>query len=146
MNGPAAAADRGAERHPDSADESEAKEFEGKKWATWHDVPRELVEYHQGVLAFFSPEAFRFFLPAFMTYALSDLDGILALFTAFAVLPPSAYRGAVAAPSARGAGGNLSSPQRTHHREHREKAKRKGGNRGTCLSFIFPLCSLCSLW
>jgi hypothetical protein len=40
----------------------------------WRDVPLETLDHLRSDLTFMSPEAFRFYLPAFMIYSIVDFD------------------------------------------------------------------------
>jgi hypothetical protein len=72
---------------PDSQDDSDIKDFMGKGWHSWKDVPPEMVEYNHCSLPFFSPAALVFFLPAYMSAGLEDLSGNTATFTVYRLRP-----------------------------------------------------------
>lgn len=54
--------------HPDCRDPSAVEPF--REWRSWRDVPCEVLCRSYDAFSFFGPEAFRFFLPAFMTATL----------------------------------------------------------------------------
>jgi len=56
--------------HVDCFDNSDIKPFYGEKH--WREIPDEMIESQNGALCFFSPQAFRFFLPAYMRYCLRN--------------------------------------------------------------------------
>ncbi len=55
--------------HPSCRDPAPVAPFE--RWATWQAIPREALCRDYDALSFFGPEAFRFFLPAFLTATLA---------------------------------------------------------------------------
>jgi len=59
--------------HPSDSDaKAEVRGFQGKAWASdWRKIPCETIEENYCSLLFLSPTAFRFFLPAYMTCALT---------------------------------------------------------------------------
>ncbi len=40
----------------------------------WTDVPKETLAYHHSAIAYFTDRAFRYYLPAFLTLMLEDMD------------------------------------------------------------------------
>lgn len=61
----------------------EIEDFQGKNWESWQDIPYEILENNYSGLSFFSPEAFSFFLPAYLTQALAHPSGNLLIFTIY---------------------------------------------------------------
>jgi len=59
--------------HPSySGANAEVRGFQGKAWTSdWRRIPREVIEGNYCSLLFLSPQAFRFFLPAYVTCALT---------------------------------------------------------------------------
>jgi hypothetical protein len=56
---------------PDCVDDSDVLQFKGANWNTdWRQVPAGVIDYHYESLAFFSPEAHQFYLPAYICRAL----------------------------------------------------------------------------
>lgn len=49
------------------------EEFSG--YENWLDVPRELLLQERDALPLFEPQGFRFYLPAYMLFAIEDYDG-----------------------------------------------------------------------
>ena len=61
----------------------------------WRDMPDELVESEYAALSFLSPEGFRHFIPAYMSFALRRLDsGAAAVDSTIWSLAPVFYDGA----------------------------------------------------
>ncbi len=58
--------------HPQCMDDGDIKDFYGR--TTWLDVPDEIIDYNNASLCFFSPEAYRFYLPAYLIWALRIFD------------------------------------------------------------------------
>ena len=54
--------------HPDSRDETAILPFEA--WESWQGIPQEVLCRNYDGMSFFSAEAFRFFLPAFLSVSL----------------------------------------------------------------------------
>jgi hypothetical protein len=55
----------------DSFDCLELEKLQSQEWNShWAKVPDEMIEWHANSLAFLSPEAYRFYLPAFILYTL----------------------------------------------------------------------------
>jgi hypothetical protein len=73
--------------HPRSQDEYEIRDFKGKNWQKWQDVPKEIIDYNHCSLPFFSSSALIFLLPAYMMVSLDDLTTNTFLFTLFALMP-----------------------------------------------------------
>ncbi len=63
--------------HPSySGANAEVRGFQGKTWTSdWRRIPREVIEENYSSLLFLSPKALRFFLPAYMTCALTRGNG-----------------------------------------------------------------------
>jgi hypothetical protein len=72
---------------PDSKDEEEIKDFKGKNWQNWEDVPKDIIDYNHSSLPFFSPSALIFLMPAYMMAGLNDTTTNTLLFTLFALTP-----------------------------------------------------------
>lgn len=64
-------------------------DFRGKRWSK---VALDTLKYHYDSLPLLSPEAFRYYLPAFMLGALADLDSNLPDFTLGSLLPHGLLR------------------------------------------------------
>ena len=45
------------------------------RYEDWQDVPRELLLQERDALPLFEPQGFRFYLPAYMLFALEDYEG-----------------------------------------------------------------------
>lgn len=45
------------------------------RYENWQDVPRELLVQERDALPLFEPQGFRFYLPAYMLFALEDYEG-----------------------------------------------------------------------
>ncbi len=59
----------------DCIDEMDVEHFYGRSWETgWNALSAELIERHYDSLSFLSPSAYQFFLPAYLTYAVSAFD------------------------------------------------------------------------
>lgn len=58
--------------HPDCMDDGDVQEFYGG--VDWRDMTDDMVAYSYAAPSFFSPAAFRYYLPAFMLSALRDKD------------------------------------------------------------------------
>lgn len=59
----------------DCADTEELAKLQKQDWNShWTNVPNEMVEWCSNSLAFLSPAAFRFYLPAFIAYSLEEPD------------------------------------------------------------------------
>ena len=56
--------------HPQCMDDNDVEEFYGG--IHWHDVPGEIIERNNASLCFFSPEAYRFYLPAYLIWVLNN--------------------------------------------------------------------------
>src|SRR4030042_1474845 len=55
----------------DCCDSHELERLQSQGWNShWANVPEEVIEWHANSLAFLSPEAYRFYLPAFIIYSL----------------------------------------------------------------------------
>lgn len=54
--------------HPDCRDPVPVAPF--LDWSSWQEIPQQVLCRHYDAMSFFSPSAFRFFLPAFMTATL----------------------------------------------------------------------------
>jgi hypothetical protein len=76
-----------------SEDESEVENFKGKNWQKWQDIPQEVIDYNYDSLPFLSPLALRFFLPAYMTYGLNNLDSNVLEFTIYKLISPNDSKG-----------------------------------------------------
>lgn len=63
--------------HPGySGANAEVRGFQGKAWTSdWRRIPREVIEENYSSLLFLSPRAFQFFLPAYMSCALTAGSG-----------------------------------------------------------------------
>lgn len=48
---------------------------EFSRYENWLDVPRELLLQERDALPLFEPQGFRFYLPAYMLFALEDYEG-----------------------------------------------------------------------
>ena len=48
---------------------------EFSRYENWQDVPRELLLYERDALSLFEPQGFRFYLPAYMLFAVEDYEG-----------------------------------------------------------------------
>jgi len=59
---------------PDTGDDLWVESFLGCKFNYWEEVPAELIEYECSALTVFSPEAFIFFIPAYMTWVLKNYE------------------------------------------------------------------------
>ena len=59
--------------HPSySGADGEVQGFQGQAWTSdWRSIPPEAIEENYCSLLFLSPQAFRFFLPAYMSYTLT---------------------------------------------------------------------------
>ena len=58
--------------HPWCTDVAAVDDFIDASWnANWQSIPGDVIERNYASLSFFSPMAFRFYLPAFMYHALS---------------------------------------------------------------------------
>lgn len=62
--------------------ETVRRDFSGKKWG---EVSAEIVKRNYDKLPLFTPEAFHFYLPAYLTHAVEDLEGDLAEFTFYQI-------------------------------------------------------------
>ena len=52
-----------------SSDPHELENLRSQDWnSDWANVPDDAIEWHANSLAFLSPEAYRFYLPAFIIY------------------------------------------------------------------------------
>lgn len=47
--------------------EDEIQDFFNQAWQSWQDIPGDTIDCNYCSLPFFSPEGFRFVLPAYMT-------------------------------------------------------------------------------
>jgi len=56
--------------HPQCFDNSDIRDFYGG--VRWRQVPAEVIERNNASLCFFGPEAFRFYLPAFLLWTLRN--------------------------------------------------------------------------
>ena len=76
--------------HPRSYDSSEVEDFQGKHWKSWKELPREIINSNHSTLCFLSPEAYPFFLPAYMIYGLEDPpDSNVLMFTVYNLTAPA---------------------------------------------------------
>jgi hypothetical protein len=71
---------------PDSKDEEEIKDFKGRNWKTWKDIPKDVIDYNHSSLPFFSSSALIFLLPAYMMVGLDDPTTNTLLFTVLALM------------------------------------------------------------
>ncbi len=69
--------------HPQSYEESEVEDFKGKHWKSWKDLSREIINSNYSTLSFLSPEAYPFFLPAYMIHGLENPDSNVLMFTVY---------------------------------------------------------------
>lgn len=59
----------------DCCDSHELERLQSQGWNShWTNVPEEVIEWHADSLPFLSPEAFRFYLPAFIIYSLRTAE------------------------------------------------------------------------
>lgn len=58
--------------HPQCTDDGDIRDFYGR--TTWLSVPDEIIDRNNASLCFFSPEAYRFYLPAYLLWVLRTLD------------------------------------------------------------------------
>jgi hypothetical protein len=72
---------------PNSYDESEVRDFVGKNWQRWQDIPKEVIEHNYSSLPFFSTLALIFLLPAYMSLGLEELGSNTATFTVYRLRP-----------------------------------------------------------
>ena len=78
--------------HPESRDPVPVAPF--REWGTWQEIPVEVLCRHYDALSFFSPAAFRFFLPAYMTATLQlfrTSNEYVSDATVFELIPHSDY-------------------------------------------------------
>lgn len=71
----------------DCQDDSEIKDFVGKGWRSWQEVPRAMINHNYCSLPFFSPAALIFLLPAYMSAGLDGLSSNEATFTVYRLRP-----------------------------------------------------------
>lgn len=62
------------------------KTFKNKNWKT---ISPEIIEEYHGIIPLFSPEAFQYFLPAYLNFSLNNFDGYdtVCQFTIYATAP-----------------------------------------------------------
>ena len=58
--------------HPQCMDDEDIRDFYGR--TTWLNIPGEVIDRNNASLCFFSPEAYRFYLPAYLIWALRNFD------------------------------------------------------------------------
>ena len=75
--------------HPACQDSTEIESLKGHNWRYWQDIPGNVIDYHYDSLPFLSPEAFQFFLPAYMTYGLENINSNVLIFTIYSLIAPS---------------------------------------------------------
>jgi hypothetical protein len=71
----------------DCQDDSEIRDFVGKGWHSWQEIPRATINHNYCSLPFFSPSALIFLLPAYMSAGLDDLSSNEATFTVYRLRP-----------------------------------------------------------
>ncbi len=71
----------------DCQDDSEIRDFVGKGWHSWQEIPQDTISHNYGSLPFFSPSALIFLLPAYMSAGLDDLSSNEATFTVYRLRP-----------------------------------------------------------
>ena len=78
---------------PDCVDETDIEDFKcDSDWKTdWQKIPKEVIEYNYQSLAFFSPAAFQFYLPAYLLQAIDALDSNVLEFTVYELVPSEAF-------------------------------------------------------
>ena len=59
---------------PDTGNDLWIESFLDCKFSCWQEVPAELIEYECSALTAFSPKAFIFFIPAYMTWVLKNYE------------------------------------------------------------------------
>ncbi len=74
--------------HPQSYEESEVEDFQGKHWKSWKELPKETIDYNRSTLCFLSPEAYPFFLPAYMIHGLENPDSDMLTSTVYNLTVP----------------------------------------------------------
>ena len=60
--------------HPSTYDDGEVDAFTHPMWTDWREVPHAGIAENYAALVFFSPKAFQFYVPAYMTLVLKHLD------------------------------------------------------------------------
>lgn len=58
--------------HAQCMDDNDIKDFYGRQ--DWRQVPEQVIDHSNAALSFFSPEAYRFYLPAFLLWVLRHFD------------------------------------------------------------------------
>ena len=74
--------------HATCQDSMEIDGLKGHSWEYWQDIPNDIIDYHYDSLPFLSPEAFQFFLPAYMIYGLNHKNSNVLTFTIYSLTAP----------------------------------------------------------